>query len=161
MNTTLIASLTKINDMKIHEIKMYQEFPAPIATVWEAFNNHENFGKMMGQKVIRIKDSEDPTNINGLHSVRLLALPLAPFEETIRKSEKPTCIEYQITKGTPLHHHYGRMIFSELPNGNSALDYSIELGSKFPFVTALLAVVLKKGIGSGIKNYARRLTEGK
>ena len=36
--------------MKIHKVKIYQEFDAPIAQVWEAFNDHANFGKMMGQK---------------------------------------------------------------------------------------------------------------
>ena len=42
--------------MTIRKIKMYQEFNAPVEQVWEAFNNHENFGKIMGEKIIRIKD---------------------------------------------------------------------------------------------------------
>ena len=38
--------------MKIHEITVYQEFDATIDQVWEAFNDHANFGKMMGHKVV-------------------------------------------------------------------------------------------------------------
>jgi len=36
--------------MKIHEIKVHQEFDAPIEQVWEAFNDHVNFGKMMDRR---------------------------------------------------------------------------------------------------------------
>lgn len=143
--------------MKIHEIKLYQEFDAPIEQVWEAFNDHVNFGKMMGQKIIRVVDSTDPGNINGLGSVRQLSLPTGPFEETIMKSQKPALIEYKITKGTPLHHHYGIMKFTSLSDGRSAIDYSIELGSKIPLLGAIVKTALHKGIGDGLRNYARRL----
>ena len=143
--------------MKIHEIKLYQEFDAPIDHVWEAFNDHANFGKMMGQKITRIVDSTDPDNINGLGSVRAMSLPTGGFEETIVKSEKPALIEYKITKGTPLHHHHGRMHFSSLPGGRSAINYSIELGSKYPLLGAIVKTALNKGIGDGLRNYARRL----
>jgi uncharacterized membrane protein len=143
--------------MKIHEIKIYQEFDAPIEQVWEAFNDHVNFGKMMGQKIKRVVDSTDPNNINGLGSVRSLRLPLVPFEETITKSEKPGLIEYKISKGTPLHHHYGRMQFKSLPEGRSAINYSIELGSKIPAIGWIVKTALNKGIADGLSNYARRL----
>lgn len=143
--------------MKIHKVQIYQEFDAPITQVWEAFNDHANFGKMMGQNVDRIVDSTDADNINGVGSVRLIKLPIAPFEETIRKSEKPTCIGYQISKGTPLHHHYGSMQFKSLSAQKTALDYSIEVGSKIPLVGLLIKIALQKGIGGSLKNYAKRL----
>ena len=143
--------------MKIHEIKLYQEFDTTIEQVWKAFSDHSNFGKMMGQKMTRIVDSSDPGNVNGTGSVRLVGAPLMPFHETIMKSEKPNKIEYKITKGTPLHHHYGRMHFTSLPDGRSAIYYSIELGSKIPLLGGIVAGALKKGIGGGLRNYARRL----
>jgi hypothetical protein len=143
--------------MKIHEIKVYQEFDAPIAQVWDAFSDHVNFGKMMGQKVTRIVDSKEPGNLNGVGSVRSLALPLLPFEETIIKSERPTLIEYKISKGTPLDFHYGIMEFSSLPDDRSAINYSIDLGSKIPLIGAIVKTILSKGIASGLSNYAKRL----
>jgi len=143
--------------MKIHEVKLYQEFDAPVEQVWEAFNDHENFGKMMKQNVKRITDSSTPGNLNGLGSVRLIQLPFLSFEETIRKSEKPYCIEYQITRGTPLHHHYGTMLFKTLPGKKSAIDYSIQLGSNYPLLAGLLKTVLQKGISAGLQNYAKQL----
>jgi uncharacterized protein YndB with AHSA1/START domain len=143
--------------MKIHELKVYQEFDAPIEQVWEAFNDHANFCKMMGQKVLRIADSTDPGNVNGIGSVRQLNLPTGPFEETIVKSEKPGLIEYKISKGTPLHHHYGWMKFTSLPSGRSAINYTIELGSKYPLIGIIVKAALAKGIADGLRNYARRL----
>jgi uncharacterized protein YndB with AHSA1/START domain len=143
--------------MKIYKIKLYQEFDAPIAQIWEAFNDHASFGKIMGQKITRIVDSTDTQNINGLGSVRLMKLPTGSFEETIMKSEKPTLIEYTITRGTPLHHHYGIMRFSSLTDGRSALDYSIELGSKIPLLGGMVKSALTKALGDGLRKYAGRL----
>jgi uncharacterized protein YndB with AHSA1/START domain len=143
--------------MKIHHISLRHEFDAPIEQVWEAFNDHVNFGKMMGQKVVRIIDSTDLDNVNGVGSVRRLRLPTGPFEETIVKSEKPSLIEYKITKGTPLHYHYGIMKFKSLPDGRSSIDYTIDLGSKIPLLGGIVKLALEKGIETGLNNYARRL----
>jgi uncharacterized protein YndB with AHSA1/START domain len=147
--------------MKIHEVKLHQEFAAPVEQVWEAFSDHENFGRMMGQKVLRIADSADPSNVNGVGSVRRLRLPTGSFEETIIRSERPALIEYQITRGTPLHHHYGRMRFSSLGSGRSAIDYSIEIGSKYPLIGLIVKNALQKALGDGLKAYARRLEKSK
>jgi uncharacterized protein YndB with AHSA1/START domain len=143
--------------MKIHQIKMYQEFNAPVEKVFEAFADHANMGKILGQKITRIVDSKDSSDINGVGSVRKIHIPVFGFEETIRKSEKPNRIEYQISKGTPLNHHYGTMIFKSLPNGKSAIDYTIELGSKLPFLGIILKGILGQLIGGSIKKYAKKL----
>jgi hypothetical protein len=143
--------------MKVHEIKLYQEFSAPVEEIWEAFSDHHNFGKMMGQNITRIVDSTDAGNINGVGSVRSIQIPMVAFEETIVKSEKPDCIEYRISSGLPIDYHYGNMRFKSLPNGKSALDYSVKLGFKVPLVGGVVAVALKRALGSGLRNYARRL----
>lgn len=143
--------------MKIHEIKLYQEFSAPVEVVWESFSDHVNFGKMMGQNIARVVDSADANNVNGVGSVRSIKIPMAAFEETIVKSEKPVCLEYRISKGLPVDYHYGNMQFKSLPNGKSAIDYSVKLGFKLPLVGGIVAVALKRALGSGLRNYAKRL----
>ncbi len=143
--------------MKIHHIKMYQEFNAPIEKVFEAFGDHANMGKILGQNISRIVDSKDPSNINGVGSVRRINIPVFGFEETIKKCEKPDRIEYQISKGSPLSHHYGTMLFKSLPNGKTSLDYTIELGSKIPLMGVILKNALGKAIGGSIKKYAKKL----
>jgi hypothetical protein len=112
--------------------------------------------KMMGQKITRIVDSTDAGNVNGVGSVRAFKMPTL-VEETIVKSEKGKRIEYKITKGTPLNHHYGTILFADLGDGRSSVDYTIEMGSKIPFVAAIIKVALQNGIGGGLKNHAKRL----
>jgi hypothetical protein len=124
--------------------------------VWEDFSCHETFGNIMGQTIVRIVDSSDVGNINGVGSVREIRLPLFPFEETIIKSEKYNCIEYKISKGTPLSYHHGSMVFKTLPNGNTALDYTIQLGSNIPLIAGIISNVLKNAIGKSLKRYAKR-----
>jgi len=145
--------------MDIHKIKIYKEVDAPAETVWEDFSDHARFGKMMGLPVERITDSTDPGNINGKGSVRVLKIPLFPFEETIRRSDKPVCIEYQITKGTPMDHHYGTIQFKSLPGDRTAIDYTIELGSKIPLLGGIIKRALQKGLENGLDKYAKRFSK--
>lgn len=120
-------------------------------------SDHAAFGKIMGMDIQRIQDSPLAGNINGIGSVRLLKLPFFPFEETVRKSEKPTCIEYQISKGTPLHHHYGILLFKAIEGNKTALTYTIELGSRIPLVGLIVKTVLQNSLKSGLKKYADQL----
>ena len=143
--------------MKIHEIKIYQEFDAPVEVVWDALSDHKNFGKLMGIPVERIIDSPEPNNPNGAGSVRRINIPLFGFEETILKADKPNYIEYKISKGTPLNHHLGKMVFKALPGQRSAIDYTITLGSKVPLLGAIVKNGLGNGINKSLKSYARRL----
>jgi len=143
--------------MKIHYLNFHQEFNTPVKQLWEAFNDHANFGQIMGQNIERVVDSHDTSNVNGIGSIRRINIPLLPFEETIQKSVKPTLIEYKITKGTPLSHHYGRMNFKSLSDTTSALDYTIEIGSNIPLLGTVVAYGLEKGIAAGLKKLARDL----
>ena len=142
--------------MDIHKIEIYREVNAPAEKVWRDFNDHAGFGKMMGIPAERIADSPDPGNINGVGSVRVIKIPLFPFEETIRRSEMPDSIEYQITKGSPLDHHYGRIQFKPLPGGGTGIDYTIELGSKIPLLGIIIKMALQKGLENGLDKYVKR-----
>lgn len=143
--------------MKIHKIIMHQEFNAPIEKVWADMSDHVSMGKIMGQKFTRIVDGKDPADPNGVGSVRRINIPVFGFEETVMKSEKESVIEYTISKGTPLSHHYGTMIFKSLGDNKTSLDYTIELGSKLPFLGGILKSVLGGMIGGSIKKYAKKL----
>ena len=143
--------------MKIHKIEMHQEFNAPVSKVWADMSDHVSMGKIMGQKFTVLKKGNDPNEPNGVGSVRRINIPVFGFEETVMKAEKEKVIEYTITKGTPLNHHYGTMHFKSLGDNKSSLDYTIELGSKIPFLGLGLKIALKSLIGGGIKKYAQKL----
>jgi uncharacterized membrane protein len=156
-NFYLWLNHSKYIAMKMHEIKLYQEFAAPVEQVWDAFSDHANFGKMMGQNITRVIDSTDPGNLNGVGSVRSIKIPMVVFEETVVKSEKPSLIEYRISSGLPINYHYGTMQFKTLPNGKSAIDYNIKLELKVPVLGSIVALALKRGMSKGLRNYAGRL----
>ena len=143
--------------MTVHSIRLYQVFDAPVEEVWEVFSDHARFGQLMGMPMVRIVDSTDHDHVNGVGSVRLIKLSFAPFEETIRKWDRLRCIEYQITKGSPLHHHFGSMKFERLSSTQCSLDYSIELGSRIPLLGVILRWILQRAIARGLRRYADSL----
>lgn len=134
-----------------------QDFSMPVEKVWEDISNHENFGKILKQKITILKTADNPQEPCGKGSIRKIHLPLFALEETILKSEKHKSIEYQITKNNPFAYHYGTLIFSILPNQNSNLSYQIELKSKIPFFAKLAGNALQKALSKGLKKYADKL----
>jgi len=146
--------------MSEHTIRIEQSFNAPVSRVFEQLCDHERFGEMLGAPVRRVVNA-DGDNPNGLGSVRRvwpLRIAVPAFEETVTRFEPDQCMEYQVTKGSPLKNHLGRMEFSEA-NGGTRLDYTITFEPRWP--VPLLGLVLKKAIGGtiarGLEQYARKL----
>ncbi len=103
----------------------------------------------------RIVDGAD--GANGLGSVRQIKIGILPgFEETITEFKPHTFIQYKITKGSPIKNHVGELSFSE-EAGTTLLDYTIQLESKIPLTTGIIAKALEQGISKGLKRYASSL----
>lgn len=136
-------------------INIVQEFNAPIEQVFQALSDHENFGRICGIKMKRIKDGEGEPN--GLGSIRKISIgPLPPFEETITGYQANSLIEYKITRGSPIKNHVGTLRFSG-EGDRTVLHYTILLESKIPFTTGLIKSTLANGLGKGLRNYAKGL----
>lgn len=136
-------------------IIIHQKFNVPAEKIWDFFSDQERLSEIWPAKVKRIIDSKDEGNKNGVGSVRKIMVPLLPVEETIVRSIRPTLIEYTITKGGPLSHHFGTI--SITPNGEKAcfLDYTIEIESSNFVVTEVVKVILEKMIGDGVKKLVK------
>jgi len=137
-------------------LQMNVEFNAPVSEVFNQLSDHENMGKVLGAKVVRIKDGVQ--NINGVGSVRRITpIPFAGFEETVTAFESDKLVEYTITKGSPLKNHLGRMIFSEY-QGKTKLHYTIQFEPKLPIPLSGLIVkaALEKILLSGLNKVAAR-----
>ena len=137
-------------------IDIMQTFNAPVETVFAELTDHEKFGKLLKADIKRIVDGEGGY-VNGLGSVRKITpLPLADFEETVVTFEPNQVMEYEITKGSPLKNHKGRMEFSQV-DGSTRLRYTIEFESKIPLMGGLLKsaveMPIKKGLSSLAKSY--------
>lgn len=140
--------------MGTQQIKIIQEFNAPVDTVFNILTDHEAFGRLIKAKIKRIKSSSDE-NKNGLGSVRQIqAFPTIAFEETVISFRANKLMEYQITKGSPVKNHKGRMEFTE-KNGKTCLNYTIDFEPKTAFF--LFGPLIKKAIEAPIKKGLKRL----
>ncbi|HWV27737.1 MAG TPA: SRPBCC family protein, partial [Aeromicrobium sp.] len=96
---------------------------------------------------VRDGDSER----NGVGSTRALKIgPLPSFWETTTVADRPTVIEYKITKGSPLKGHWGRQELTPTEDGGTRLDYTIGFNSKIPGVAGLIGKQLSAAIAKGL-----------
>ena len=138
------------------QIKMTQVFNAPVDTIFNILTDHETFGQVINTKIKRVVDSQGE-NRNGVGSVRRIsAFPAPAFEETVVKFEPNRLMAYEISKGSPIKNHKGRMEFSD-EQGKTRLTYMIVYEPKLPFV--LLGSILKKAIEKPIREGLKRLAE--
>jgi hypothetical protein len=137
-------------------VYIHQKFDVPAEKVWSFFNDHNRMSEILPAKVRRIVDSKDKENVNGIGAVRRIELPILPVEETVVRSIKPTLIEYTITKGSPLKHHFGTI--NIIPDGDKAciLDYTIELESDNFVLTTIMKHALEFAIGNGVKKLVKQ-----
>ena len=141
--------------MPTHHININKTFSKPLAEVFNAVTDHENFGKLIGTNIKRIKDGDQ--HLNGLGSIRQINItPLPPFEETVTDFIDEEYFEYKITKGSPIKNHIGRLKFVQ--NGNSTqLNYTIDFDMKLPIplIGKIFKNTLEKQISKGLDKLNR------
>ena len=136
--------------MAMYTIEINETFNVPRKKVFALFADHQRFGKMLGAPVKRIKDS-DQADPNGLGSVRKIGIGPLTLEETVLNFEPDTLIEYAITSMSPIKNHLGRIRFSETPDGQTQLNYTITFEDIVPFSGKVVSVALEQGLRRGIK----------
>ncbi|MBE0486994.1 SRPBCC family protein [Marinobacter sp.] len=136
--------------MATYHIEINETFDVPRRKVFALFADHQRFGKMLGAPVKRIKDS-DQADPNGLGSVRKIGIGPLSLEETVLNFEPDTLIEYAITSMSPIKNHLGRIRFSETPDGQTQLNYTITFEDIVPFSGKLVSAALEKGLRRGIR----------
>lgn len=136
-------------------VHMTQEFNAPIEIIFDYLSDHNNFGKLLGANITRIKDASE-ANPNGLGSVRSIKLGIEILQETIVTFDAPRVIEYKISNNVPVNYHLGRLEFTSLDDHKTLLNYSIELESKFSFLDPLVLFGIETTIKRGLKNLAKK-----
>jgi uncharacterized protein YndB with AHSA1/START domain len=142
--------------MRAHWVHVEHDFPAPPQVVFDHLAEHENLAPVFGAQITRLKDGD--TERNGVGSMREVKVgPTPPVEETVTEFEPNELIEYRVTSKGPLKDHVGIMKFSELPDGNTHLDYRIRLSSHIPGLAGVLKAVLTRGIEKGFAGLDRQL----
>lgn len=146
--------------MPSQQVRFQQFFPAPPAEVFAYFADHENLGRIWAGRARRIKDGDDPTDPNGLGSVREVKGAGLAFQETIVVFEPTRRIEYQISRGSPFKNHHGVILFAEAPGGGTELAYSIGFDPKIPGTGAFFARWLRFSWKRGVKRAVAELSNG-
>ncbi len=139
--------------MAKQKIIIEQNFRAPVNTVFNALTDHNNFGRILGAKITRIKKGS-LGNINGVGSVRRITpMPFSHFEETVITYVPNTLMEYKVIKGSPIKNHKGSMEFTE-KDGVTHLKYVIDFEPKIPFIGRLLKTVIEGPLVKSLKEFA-------
>ena len=130
-------------------IEIRQTFNAPVEEVFGILTDHESFGEIIGTEIKRVVDSPGD-NKNGVGSVRRIvpSAPVPAFEETVTAYAPNRLMEYTVSKGSPIKHHLGRLVFLE-SDGKTELAYTIEFEPRLPFV--LLSAALKRAVEAPIR----------
>lgn len=141
------------------QIVMQQQFNAPVSKVFGLLSKHATFDALFWPiKSVRIKDSEDPSNADGLGSIREMGVgPFKMIREQITLVEPNETIEYAMLKNPLVRHHLGRLEFSE-QGGGTTVKYTIELESAPPLVDRMVLAQLKLTASMGLKKLAKNLS---
>ena len=137
--------------MSSYTIDIRETVPVPRDRVFALFADHSRFGRILGARVQRVRDSHD-SNPNGVGSVRRIPLagPLA-LEETVTGFESGSLIEYTITSKSPVKNHLGRIRFTDTADGGTEVHYRITFDDIVPLTGKPIQSALEKGIRKGIK----------
>lgn len=147
--------------MAKQHIEVVQEFKAPVSIIFSELTDHVKFGQLLKAKITRIADAKGD-NPNGLGSVRKISpIPLADFEETVVSFLPNKLMEYEVSKGSPIKNHIGRMEFSAIDAADgresTRVRYTIVFEPKLP--VPFLGGLLKKAIETPVKNGLLALAE--
>lgn len=140
----------------IERLHFLQDYNVEVYKVFSFFSDHNRLSEVFPSIMRRITDSDDPRNINGVGSSRIVFTFPTLFQETITKYIEPSLIEYKITFGSPLKNHVGTMNFIDLGNGKSRLDYTIEFEPRIPKTGFILRNLVEKQVGHAIRELAHR-----
>ncbi len=143
--------------MPSQEVKLHCRIMASPERVFDFFCDHESFGRIWPGKITRIKASDNPDNPNDVGSVRQVCLGPMCFEETQITCQRPSLIEYTVTRGSPIKNHRGRIRITPGADGGTDIDYRIEFDPRIPCTGGLIARNLAKDWSKGIAPIIREL----
>ena len=140
-------------------ISVSYEFNAPREAVFAIIADPYKLAAVNSFTVERIKDSTDD-DINGVGSVRRLKMGLfRSIDEVITVFDVPELIEYRVLKGVPVKNHVGRMMFVDIGNGRSRVEFFIQFDPVFPGlgIGRILRIGLQRALAASMTKLAYQL----
>lgn len=141
-------------------IVIKQFFAQKPEQVFAVLSKHSSYNTAFWPlQVVRVRDSADPQNPDGLGSIRQMGFgAFKPIFEQIIRVDPNRLIEYELIDNSLIKYHLGRLEFAEQGEG-TMLTYTIELVGKVPLSDRIILANLKVAISIGMAKLARRLSK--
>lgn len=136
--------------MASYTIKIDETFSLPCHQVFALFADHETFGRLIGARARRVRDS-DQADPNGIGSVRKIGIGPISLEETVTGFEPESLIEYTITSMSPLKNHSGRIRFHAVSENETRVQYTVDFDDLVPFTGGLVRLALDQALRKGMR----------
>lgn len=130
---------------RVHVTHTYASSPE---VVFDALTSPEGLSRVFGVSMKRVR--EGSSSPDGEGSVRRIAMGPAKIEETVLVADRPTHIEYTITKGGPLKDHRGIQHLTPTPSGGTILEYTIQFRGRVPGVATLFGAFTRRTLAKGL-----------
>ncbi|MCL2419017.1 MAG: SRPBCC family protein [Conexibacteraceae bacterium] len=132
--------------------------PAPIDEVFDAYTDHEKLSQVLGVRSCRLT-REGETEKNGLGAIRELDCGAIWLREQITGFDRPSRMEYSITKSRPRsRHEYGRVDFIETPGGTT-VTWSTRFAVRAPGIGKLVEPAFGVGFGVAFRMVLRNVEQ--
>lgn len=133
---------------------------APIDKVFDLISDHANYKQFPGVSDSRLIKLGSPTK-NGVGAVRWVKSGLANFNEEVTRYERPTRMDYHITRSfPPLRHQGGTVRLEKTPDG-TLVTWTTTMEAKVPLLGRLLTPVfagmLTRAFNEILRDIERRL----
>lgn len=146
--------------MSREHIRFEELFHAPRAQVFAFLAKLDNWSRAWQTPMRRLKAGDDPSQLDGLGSVREVKTRGVPaFEETILVFDPPSRIEYSVSSGSPVKNHRGVLIFEDAGT-DTRLIYTIAFDPKIPFTGGVIARSTRHDWTRGLAKIRREIETG-
>ena len=140
-------------------VRLRQVFNAPMELVFAHLSDPNKYGGWMGTKVERISASPvDSANPDAVGAVRKVSLGPFQMEQTITLHRPPHCLEYRITKGSPVTAHVGTITLNPRSEG-CELYWNIHFHPRVPGTGHFWSGMIRRVYKSRLKKLAASLSD--
>jgi uncharacterized protein YndB with AHSA1/START domain len=142
-------------------ITVQRTIKAPIEKIFDMISDHANYKQFPAVSDSRLLKLGSPGR-NGVGAVRWVKAGLANFDEEITRYERPTRMDYLITRSfPPLRHQGGTVRLEKTPDGTQ-VTWTTTMEAKIPvlgpLLTPVFAGMLRRSFGEILQYIEQQLT---
>lgn len=141
-------------------IEVKRNIKAPIEKVFDVLADHAGYKNFPGVRDSKLIQSGKPDK-NGVGAIREIDAGAAWFREEITAFERPTRLDYLITKARPPLQHQGGSVRLQATADGTAVTWTTTFRVRIPLlgglITRIMAGELRKAFDGMLREVDRRL----